>query len=109
MKIELEEYKFSKGFGKCLNKTALDKNLTPLAFRLYFIISTCNPDEFKPSVSLLALMLDVSTATLDLAISNLKKYGYLESYGIKNNTVWKVKYKPMNLTGKVKMNLTNEP
>jgi len=87
-------------YHKILTDVVNDNRISPLALKLLIVLQNCNSRRYKPSIASLASQLDVNERTLDRAVSELKKYGYLESSSTKDqknrhNTVWNIHQIPI--------------
>ena len=81
-----KEFPFARVHTVVLN----DNRISPLAFRLFCVLVNCNPYRYKPTIKSLAKQFNVNTRTIDRAVAELKKYGYLKSSGTRKDTVWNI-------------------
>lgn len=91
MKIIKDEVPKNKNFpyGTIHTKIVNDHRISPLAFRLLFVLLNSSRN-YSPTIKSLAKQFKVSTQTIDRTVAELKKYGYLTSTGNKKNTVWNI-------------------
>ena len=85
MKIVKHISDFKHNWFKILH----NKKISPLACRLQLVLLT-STKTFKTDTDRLAKQFGVSPSTLDRAISELRKSGYLKSYGKKEKCIWHV-------------------
>ena len=99
MKIIAHPLPRNKGMKyKRISDFALEDNrLSPFA-RLFLIVLVNwdkNPKaRFKPNITFFAKKFNTSNRTIDRAVSELRKYGYLHTFGKKENTVWEIHEMP---------------
>lgn len=77
-------------FGRFVNALLDDNRISPLAFRLMCRLMNCNSKLYHPTIKSLAKQFNVDTNTIDRAVKELKRFGYLVSSGNKHNTVWNI-------------------
>lgn len=77
-------------YGRYTNSLINDKRISPLAFKLMCILMNCNPILYHPTIKSLGKQLNVNIWTVNRAVKELKRYGYLESHGDRHNTEWTI-------------------
>ena len=66
-----------------------DKRMSLLSRFILITLNDCS-DKFRPCINGLASQFGVTNSTIDKSIRQLKKYGYLNSEGSRNATIWTI-------------------
>ena len=94
MKIVKHIAKHDKHWVMIQTRIVYDKRLSPMALKLLLHLLICNNKEYFPTIHRIAKQFDVSTNSIDRAVTTLKKAGYLQSYGKRKDVTWHIWEQP---------------